>query len=429
MAAIRLGSETVWEAKVSSTEDLHYAFWIDPKPYKAGTSGEVIDANGTSSTASPRPLAVSPSEFPLLDSPRWVHSTTIYRIELDRFDRDDGHILGGQRLGSQGGSKRLGGNLRGVVKHLSDLATNSFGAILLSPIAQASDPFGRAITDASKIDSHLGDVADLKDVLSEAKRFNLIVLGEGPAPGGLPPLDGWVDPKKDEGWHIAPERPSWDRPAKAQTSILTDWFESVKKWIHDPEASATNLDSELRLERDLLPDALVNDVIHALGGQDSPRPSSEFRDAFRLRQAWALLMTYPGIPLVRAGDDIGLFGGPFPDNRAPMPWNPGVEDASLQNFIKTLITLRSNRPSLWRGNFETLVTNDDLGLFGFVRRDRFEATLVLCNNSDKAVLYNTAAGRFGDNLSDLLGNAGMGVDNGVLSVNVAPHSFAVIGTN
>lgn len=70
----------------------------------------------------------------------------------------------------------------------------------------------------------------------------------------------------------------------------------------------------------------------------------------------ALLLTFPGIPMIFAGDELGLEGIDNEAARAPMPWAatgtgvPGWDHAILEAY-RDLIALRREHPALRHGGF------------------------------------------------------------------------------
>ena len=63
-----------------------------------------------------------------------------------------------------------------------------------------------------------------------------------------------------------------------------------------------------------------------------------------------LQMTTPGVPMVFAGDEVGLEGAWGEDARRTMPWDrPGTWDAELLEAYRTLIGLRGSSRALARG--------------------------------------------------------------------------------
>lgn len=130
------------------------------------------------------------------------------------------------------------------------------------------------------------------------------------------------------------------------------------------------------------------DLVTFLGNHDVERFMHE-RGASRdgLRLAWTFLLTTRGIPMLYYGDEIGLAGGPDPDNRRDFPGGfPGDprdaftaegRDAAQQEVfthVRALLGLRAARPDLATAPLEHLRT--DLQVYVY-RRGR---TIVALNN-------------------------------------------------
>jgi alpha-glucosidase len=92
------------------------------------------------------------------------------------------------------------------------------------------------------------------------------------------------------------------------------------------------------------------------------------------RIAVTLLFTYPGVPSIYYGDEIGLTGGNDPDSRRPMPWNPDRWDGTLRDFYRTLIRLRRESPALRWGGYQLLYAAGDTLAF---HREAPEERLVI----------------------------------------------------
>ncbi len=85
------------------------------------------------------------------------------------------------------------------------------------------------------------------------------------------------------------------------------------------------------------------------------------RSAFeRLGNAFTLLMTTPGAPLVYYGDEIGLPGAGDPDNRRFMQWD-GYSDGqqALRDHLADLTAFRAEHPATRRGVRQTLAADAD----------------------------------------------------------------------
>jgi glycosidase len=84
----------------------------------------------------------------------------------------------------------------------------------------------------------------------------------------------------------------------------------------------------------------------------------------RLGNAFGLLFTTKGAPLIYYGDEVGLPGAGDPDNRRMMQWT-GLSTAqqTLQARISALGQIRAQHPALRRGSRTTLDVTEDLWVF------------------------------------------------------------------
>lgn len=79
--------------------------------------------------------------------------------------------------------------------------------------------------------------------------------------------------------------------------------------------------------------------------------------------AAALLFTLPGMPMVFAGDEVGVEGVHLEDGRRPFPWNTESWDDGTWRTYRRLIELRNAHPSLRGGGLRWLHAGDDTILF------------------------------------------------------------------
>lgn len=102
--------------------------------------------------------------------------------------------------------------------------------------------------------------------------------------------------------------------------------------------------------------------------------------------------TYVGAPMIYYGTEVGMYGADDPLCRNPMWWpdleprdNPGfVIRNDLFEHYQALFRLRSEHPALRRGDFTTLLADDEKEVYVFLRHipNGGEAILVALNNSD-----------------------------------------------
>ena len=74
-------------------------------------------------------------------------------------------------------------------------------------------------------------------------------------------------------------------------------------------------------------------------------------------------MTFPGVPIIYYGDEAGVRGGADPDNRHTFPW--GHEDKNIQNWYKSLTSVRTRNDFFTTGFFKQIPVNEDV--YGIVR--------------------------------------------------------------
>ena len=87
-------------------------------------------------------------------------------------------------------------------------------------------------------------------------------------------------------------------------------------------------------------------------------------DSNRHLSAMVLLLTYPGVPSIYAGDEIGLEGAWGEDSRRPMPWGKQeVWDKDFFASVSSLVAIRKSSNGLADGGLRWLAVEDDYILF------------------------------------------------------------------
>jgi alpha-glucosidase len=95
-----------------------------------------------------------------------------------------------------------------------------------------------------------------------------------------------------------------------------------------------------------------------------------------------LQMTIPGVPMLFAGDELGLEGQWGEDARRTMPWGAQWDEAFLDE-VRTLARLRRTLPALARGGFR--FAHLSRNAVAFLRETRDERLLVLALRSPQDV--------------------------------------------
>jgi alpha-glucosidase len=102
-----------------------------------------------------------------------------------------------------------------------------------------------------------------------------------------------------------------------------------------------------------------------------------------------LLLTFPGIPSVLYGDEVGLEGVDAEDARRPMPWDPARWDRITLERYRELIGLRRSSEALRRGGFRWAHVGDDALVF--LREAPGERVLVAVSRAAHAPVELAAA--------------------------------------
>jgi alpha-glucosidase len=89
-----------------------------------------------------------------------------------------------------------------------------------------------------------------------------------------------------------------------------------------------------------------------------------------------LLMTYPGVPSIFAGDEIGLEGAWGEDARRSMPWGqPDKWDHDFFNETRALISIRKSSDALVNGGLRFVKVENEY--FAFLRESGKQSLLVV----------------------------------------------------
>ncbi len=115
-----------------------------------------------------------------------------------------------------------------------------------------------------------------------------------------------------------------------------------------------------------------------------------------------LQMTTPGVPMVFAGDEIGLEGAWGEDARRTMPWSrPETWDAELLDAYRRLISLRRGSEALARGGIRYVHVSADA--IAYLREARGETVLCLAARSGHEPIRLRLAALGGTELETLTG--------------------------
>lgn len=151
------------------------------------------------------------------------------------------------------------------------------------------------------------------------------------------------------------------------TRPLWYWLTHFGVWVHDrKELVTTNepisteaLVDAWRAYLAPIPWVIACQQLNLLDSHDTPRIKTILKgDMDKVRLAVGILFTFPGIPCVYYGDEIGMSseGG---DSRACMVWESEAWNVCMRSYFQELIALRKTSPALIHGGFQVLLAEGD----------------------------------------------------------------------
>lgn len=179
-----------------------------------------------------------------------------------------------------------------------------------------------------------------------------------------------------------------------------------------------------------VPWVIAQQQFNLLGSHDTTRIMTVLDgDRALTRLAVVLLMTFPGVPCIYYGDEIGMTGGNDPFNRACMIWEPEKWDRDLYDLHRKLAALRKSAPALREGGFQVLYAEGSLLVY---QRQSREQQLVVIGWRGG---HNPLGARIplwpgdiadGSVLHDLISGTSFTVKDGVINLLELSHGMGLI---
>ena len=116
--------------------------------------------------------------------------------------------------------------------------------------------------------------------------------------------------------------------------------------------------------RAAIPWAIACQQFNLIGSHDTPRLLTLLNgNRALLRLAVAILFTYPGVPCIYYGDEVGLGSNLGMNSRQCMDWDPSTWDLDMHAWYKALAGLRRTSEALLDGGFQILLIDEDTLIF------------------------------------------------------------------
>jgi alpha-glucosidase len=182
--------------------------------------------------------------------------------------------------------------------------------------------------------------------------------------------------------------------------------------------------------RSAIPWAVANQQFNQLCSHDTIRILTVLnRDRELLKLAVTLLMTYPGVPCIYYGDEIGMEGGKDPDNRRCMRWDEATWDTDLRSHYQHLIRLRKESPALKYGGYQSIYAEE--GFVAYLRQSPEQRLLVVGYRGPNTFLARALPVRHaaipdGTTLVDQLSGERFIVESGAVNLPDLPPGAALV---
>ena len=170
---------------------------------------------------------------------------------------------------------------------------------------------------------------------------------------------------------LTPDDLGWSRNAPPGMTGLSQFMDSNDAFYPSDAVMSTfignhDLPRSIHYAEQTLPGWLGSSATDGKGSAWSNQPAVETDPSVyeRMANAFAVILTNRGAPLIYYGDEVGLPGAGDPDNRRMMPW-AGLSSAQqgLHDRVAALAALRAAHPAMRRGQRVTLDVSSDLWVY------------------------------------------------------------------
>lgn len=272
-------------------------------------------------------------------------------------------------------------------------------------------------------------------------------------------VDGWrLDCGGDVSHDFWREFRTYYKQLNPRGYIVGEWWGDASPWLQGDQWDATmnyrfrdatldwanggsvnSFDASLKsIQRDYPPEAFYASF-NLLSSHDPERVLWMLKNRKeRMKLAVIFQMTYPGVPVIYYGDEIGMTGSRDPYNRNPYPWPDtnkttltlmaGIEypfepDLDMFEHHKKLVEIRKSYSVLRTGALATKLVDDANHIYVLFRRDNSENPFAAMayNNGDVRREVTIDVGEYlmdGEVLTDVLNEKDYVVGGGEVTVSV-----------
>lgn len=188
--------------------------------------------------------------------------------------------------------------------------------------------------------------------------------------------DGWI---VGEVWGDASP---WLKGDQWDSAMNYRFREAVIRFLLDDQDAASGLERRLMEVYHSYPPQASRNMMNLLGSHDTPRILTVLGGRLDLAHLAAVLQfTWVGSPCIYYGDEVGMNGGPDPDNRRGMRWDLVTDTNPTLRLYRQLAALRTRSLALAEGDPTFHLVDDEKKVVVYSRTHGDESVLVAINQS------------------------------------------------
>jgi len=257
-------------------------------------------------------------------------------------------------------------------------------------------------------------------------------------------VDGWrLDCGGDVSHDFWKEFRTYYKGLNPEGFILGEYWDRASDWLKGDEwdstmnypfrgavlawakgGSVSTFDSGLRNIKSWYSDEAFYTLFNILDSHDVTRALRELgENKTKMKLAVIFQMTYPGVPVIYYGDEVGMTGGGDPDCRRCYPWpdKGGNPDMDMLNHYKRLIAIRKGYPVLSVGSLKTKLVDNAKKVYVLARNyNNSSRAILVYNNGNLTQTVNVTVSDLGladgSTLTDVLNNEVYTVSGGKVTV-------------
>lgn len=185
-----------------------------------------------------------------------------------------------------------------------------------------------------------------------------------------------------ENWEVLENPKPWLLGDEFDGSMNYRLRDLIIKFFIKEEINAKEFDNKLNYLLKDYPWEATLSMLNLLGSHDTERYLTLCKRVIgKFKLSLIFLMTFPGVPMIYYGDEVGMVGENDPDCRRTMIWDKSLWNKEINDIYRKLIRFRIKHESLRSGNFKTLLVFNRF--YVYQRLKGSDTVIVVLNPGEK----------------------------------------------